>query len=151
MASSTGKRLATFGLGAISGSLLTQVSYLQNFFSPRIWDKYAWLFVPDKPLQLSVMFAMHTSGVELHKVEKTYQGQTFYLIQHICQLQRYTITTLHQLLIYTSKKHSRLSTWTFGACASLFRHPVWLLNKRIYASLLIKMLSITNPSLACCK
>ncbi len=72
-----------------------------------------------------------------------------YLIQPICQLQRYTITILHQLLIYTSKKHSLLSTWTFGACASLFRHPVWLLNKSIYASLLIKMLSFANPSLAC--
>ena len=36
----------------------------------------------------------------------------------------YTIMVLHCLSIYTSEKHYLLSTQTFSACASLFRHPV---------------------------
>ncbi len=61
----------------------------------------------------------------------------------------YTITILHQLLIYTSMKHSLLLTQTFRACISLFGHPVWHYNKSIYTYLLIKMLSITIPCQAC--
>ncbi len=46
-------------------------------------------------------------------------------------------------------KHYLLLLKTFSACAQLFRHPVWHKNKSNYASVLIKMLSIINPSLAC--
>ena len=61
----------------------------------------------------------------------------------------YMITIIHWLSIYTSMKHSLFLLKTLWACAKLFRHPVWHYNKSIYASLLIKMLSIINPSLAC--
>ncbi len=62
---------------------------------------------------------------------------------------KYTIMIIQSLSIYTSMKHSLLLLKTFSACAQLFRHPVWHWNKSIYTSLLIKRLSIINPSLAC--
>jgi hypothetical protein len=55
---------------------------------------------------------------------------------------------IHPLSIYTSMKHSLLLLKTFSACALLFRYPVWQKNKSVYASLLIKTLSIINPSYA---
>ncbi len=61
----------------------------------------------------------------------------------------YMIMILHHLFIFTSMKHSLLQTQTFSTCTSLFRHPVQCYNKSIYTSLLIKMLPVTNPSLAC--
>ncbi len=61
----------------------------------------------------------------------------------------YTITITNWLSIYTSMKHSMPLTKTISPCASLFRHPVWCYNKSICASLLIKTMSISNPSLAC--
>ena len=45
-------------------------------------------------------------------------------------------------------KHSLPLLETFSACAQLCRHPVWHYNKSVYSSLLIKTLSIKNPSLA---
>ncbi len=38
--------------------------------------------------------------------------------------EHYTKTILHQLLIYTSMKHSLLQTFETSTCASIFRHPV---------------------------
>jgi hypothetical protein len=61
----------------------------------------------------------------------------------------YMIMILHRLSIYTFMKYSLLQTSNKRTCTSLFRHPVLRWNKSICASLLIKTLSIHNPSLLC--
>ncbi len=61
----------------------------------------------------------------------------------------YIITILHWLSIYTSMKHSLLQISFKIVCTSLFRHPVWCLNKNVYASLLIQTIRLLNPTLLC--
>jgi nucleoside diphosphate kinase len=73
------------------------------------------------------------------------QVQTYHLFPNY-----YTKAILHRLSIYTSMKHSLLLNQAF---TTLVIHSLDTLSdvriKSIYVSLLIKMLSITNPSLAC--
>ncbi len=56
---------------------------------------------------------------------------------------------LHRLSKNSSMNHSIFQTSNKALALWLFRHPVWHWNKSVYASLLFKTLSITNPSLVC--
>ncbi len=59
------------------------------------------------------------------------------------------ITINHRLSIYTSRKHSLLSLKLLPLALNSLDILSDITNKSIYASLLIKTLSIPNPSLTC--
>jgi hypothetical protein len=61
----------------------------------------------------------------------------------------YTIMIKHRLSIYTLMEHSLLSPKLLALALNSLDTLSDIRIKSIYASRLIKMLSITNPSLAC--